>query len=69
MTFQSPISAALIGELITAHASGDNDRFSLIVRSMIKLYEDNGFKEQADVLRAHIVSTVHSPVTKDEAQQ
>lgn len=45
------INATTIGNLISAHYEGDNDKFDNYVQFIIESYEEQGEQRKADVIR------------------
>ena len=45
------INATTIGNLISAHYEGDNEKFDTYVRFIIEAYEEQGEQQKADIIR------------------
>ena len=45
------IDATTIGNLISAHYEGDNEKFDTYVKFIIEAYEEQGEQRKADIIR------------------
>lgn len=45
------ISATTIGNLISAHYEGDNEKFDIWVKFIIEAYKEQGEQRKADIIR------------------
>lgn len=45
------INATTIGNLISAHYEGDNEKFDTYVKFIIEAYEEQGEQRKADIIR------------------